>query len=81
MGDGPTADACVASVRESIVALVATLLERREVVPPPRSAGKRTEMVNVRVSPTEKARLERAARRSGMSGVSDFIRSAALQAS
>jgi predicted RNase H-like HicB family nuclease len=81
MGDGASADACVASVRESIVALLATLLERKELIPPPRSAGKRTEMVNVRLSPDEKRRLERAARLKGMSGVSDFVRAAALQAS
>lgn len=41
--------------------------------------GKRTQQVNVRLTPEEKVILEGTARRKGFEGLSDFIRAAALE--
>jgi predicted RNase H-like HicB family nuclease len=77
MGDGTTPDRCVANVREALVAAVAHLIETGEAVPP--GAGeRRTEQVNVRLTPTEKLDLEAAAQREGYQGVSDYVRACAL---
>jgi predicted RNase H-like HicB family nuclease len=76
---GATADACVQSVRDSVAAIILVLIEQGDVILPPRSAGKRTEMVNVRVSPQKKKRIEKAARAARLDGVSDYMRRATLQ--
>jgi predicted RNase H-like HicB family nuclease len=77
MGDGPTPDQCVANVREALVAAVAHLIETRE--PVPSGAGeRRTEQVNVRLTPAEKLDLEAAAQREGYQGVSEYVRACAL---
>jgi predicted RNase H-like HicB family nuclease len=78
MNDGKTPDACVRATRESLSVAVATLLEAGDVPPAPASAGKRTEQVNVRLSPEEKLLLEEAARSKGFRGLGDFVRSTAL---
>jgi predicted RNase H-like HicB family nuclease len=78
MNDGKTPDACVRATRESLTVAVATLLETGEVPPAPASEGKRTEQVNVRLTPEEKLLLEEAARSKGFRGLGDFVRSTAL---
>jgi predicted RNase H-like HicB family nuclease len=77
--EGKTADECVSNTRDAAAAVVATMLEKGER--PPRSASpvRRTEQVNVRLSPGEKQYLEDAASHSGFRGLSDYIRVAALQ--
>jgi predicted RNase H-like HicB family nuclease len=77
MGDGPTPDRCVANVREALMAAVAHLIETGEPVPPA-TGERRTEQVNVRLTPAEKLDLEIAARREGYQGVSDYVRARAL---
>lgn len=76
--DGKTADECVRKTREMFVTVVATMLEDGEVPPPPASAGKRTEQVNVRLSVEEKLVLEASARRRGYAGLADYIRAVAI---
>ena len=78
MNDGKTPDACVRATREALTVAVATLLEAGEVPPAPASEGKRTEQVNVRLTPEEKLLLEEAARSRGFRGLGDFVRSTAL---
>src|SRR5690349_2459476 len=62
MNDGKTADDCVRATREALTTAVATLLESGEVPPSPASEHKRTEQINIRVTPEEKLLLEEAAR-------------------
>jgi predicted RNase H-like HicB family nuclease len=77
MAGGPTPDRCVANVREALAAAVAHLIETGQPLPP--AAGeRRTEQVNVRLTPAEKLDLETAAQREGYQGVSDYVRARAL---
>ena len=77
LGDGKTPDACLASTREAMSAIVAFILERGENPPTPAAEGLRKVQLNVRVTPEEKLLFEEAARKNGQ-GLSDYIRSAAL---
>jgi len=81
MDDGRTPDECVTNTRSALEALVAYMLEEGEVPPSPASEHKRTEQINIRVSPEEKLLLEEAARSKGFRGVSDYVRNAGLSKS
>jgi predicted RNase H-like HicB family nuclease len=78
MGDGKTPDACVRATREALTIAVATLLELDESPPSPASENKRSEQINVRVTPDEKLLLEQAARTHGFRGIGDYVRSKSL---
>jgi predicted RNase H-like HicB family nuclease len=78
MSDGKTPDECVRATRDALTVTVATALERGEVPPAPASDNKRTEQINVRVTPQEKLILEEAARSRGFRGIGDFVRSTSL---
>jgi predicted RNase H-like HicB family nuclease len=78
MADGPTPKACIEAVLEGTALAVATFLEAGERPPARASDHKRTAQVNVRLTQAEKFQIEEAAKRSGYRGVSDFVRSAAL---
>jgi predicted RNase H-like HicB family nuclease len=78
MNDGATPDACVKAVREILSTTVAAMIERGETPPPPASDAKRTEQVNVRLTPEEKLLLEQSARQGGFDGISDFMRAKAI---
>jgi uncharacterized protein (DUF1778 family) len=52
------------------------MLERGQA--PPAAAGRRTEQVNIRLTPEEKLTLEEESERKGFRGLSDFVRAAAL---
>jgi predicted RNase H-like HicB family nuclease len=80
MNDGPTVEACIANVRESFVTTVAVMLEEGLTPPPTASEGIRNEQVNIRLSADERLRLATAAKQKGFEGVSDFVRTAALEA-
>lgn len=77
--EGKTADECYCTVQEALTIAVATMIEagRR----PPMVAGphKRTIQVNVRLTPEEKSMLLNASFLLGFSGLSDFIRNAAIE--
>jgi len=79
-GEGKTAAACLRNTQEAFVAAVNYLLERGERPPVPAREGTRSQQVNVRLTVEEKALLESVARRKGYSGLSDFIRAAAVDA-
>ena len=77
MGDGRTPAMCVESTRESMTALVASMLERGQTPPPAAEDDTKLVQLNVRISPGEKLLFEEAARQRGQ-GLSEFIRAAAI---
>lgn len=77
-GDGKTPDECIENTREALVATVAHLLERGEVIPAPASEGKRSEQVNVRLTVEEKVILSASAKARGFPNLSVFFRAKAL---
>jgi len=78
MNDGKTPDECVAKTRDILTTAVACMLEQRQVPPAPATDNRRTEQLNIRLTPEEKLLLEDAARRNGFRGLSDFVRNASL---
>ena len=76
--DGKTVARCVKNTRDALIAAVATMLERRETPPVPASSGLRSEQVNVRLTPEERAVIEAAAKQKGFRGLSDFVRAGAM---
>ncbi len=77
-GFGETVDACIKETRELLESALAFMMESGEAIPLPSAEPKRTEQVNIRLTPDEKWQLEEAARRQGFRGVSDYVRSATL---
>lgn len=78
-GDGATPAKCIADTEEALVGAVALMLEEGEKPPVPAREGTRSQQVNIRLTVEEKQLLEREARRKGFTGVSDFVRTAALE--
>src|SRR5215207_1577132 len=74
MNHGKTPDECVRETKDILTTAVAYMLEKGETPPAPASENKRTEQVNVRLTPEEKLLLEEKARTKGFRGVSDFVR-------
>lgn len=79
-GDGATPEACIKNTREALTAAVAYLMESGQRVPAPAESGRRDEQVNIRLTTEEKLRLETSAKNRGFSGLSDFIRAVAVEA-
>jgi len=77
-GDGKTPDECVKNTRKGLISAVAHLLEQGEIIPAPASANKRTEQVNIRLTPEEKAIFGASARANGFNSLADFIRAKAM---
>ncbi len=78
LGGGATPAACLDSTRESMAAVVAFMLERGETPPPAAMDETKLVQLNIRISAGEKLMFEEAARQRGQ-GLSDFIRSAAVE--
>lgn len=78
-GDGKTVNQCVKNTREAFAGWVACLLEEGQRPPTPAGEGTRTAQVNVRLTAEEKLLLEATAKRKGFSGLSDFVRAAAIE--
>jgi predicted RNase H-like HicB family nuclease len=78
-GDGKTVGQCVENTREAFCGWVAYLIEEGQHPPTPAREGTRTMQVNVRLTAEEKALLEVTAKRKGFSGLSDFVRAAAME--
>lgn len=77
--DGKTPEQCVAATREALTFAVATMIEMGKR--PPVDRGQRSMQVNIRLTAHEKLILEDAAARRGFRGISDFLRTAALEKS
>ncbi len=78
MNHGKTPDECVRATRDVLTTAVAYMLESGQTPPAAASENKRTEQINIRLTPEEKLTLEEAARSKGFRGISDYVRSASL---
>jgi predicted RNase H-like HicB family nuclease len=78
MGDGKTPDSAIKMARKSALLSVATLMEAGEMPPRPMGDAKRTEQINVRVTPLEKELLRTKARQLGFTGLGDLLRAKAI---
>lgn len=78
MDDGKTPDECVRKAREAMTVAVAVMLESGQTPPLPALEGRRTQQVNIRLSPEERVLIEESARARGFRGISDYMRSLAL---
>jgi predicted RNase H-like HicB family nuclease len=76
--DGETPEKCFQAVERALSIAVATMIENGQTPPLPASDEKRTEQVNVRLTAEEKMLISNAANSSGFKGISDFIRSVAI---
>jgi hypothetical protein len=79
--DSKTEEQCCKNTREALTVAVATMLECGQTPPSPASEKKRDLQMNIRLTAEEKERLTRASRSLGFTGVSDFVRYAALKES
>ena len=78
MADGATRSSCMEQVIEATRFAIATMLEAGDVPPQPATDESRTAQVNIRLTQREKFCLEAAAKRAGFRGLSDFVRTAAV---
>jgi predicted RNase H-like HicB family nuclease len=78
-GDGKSVNQCMENTREALIGATALLLERGEKPPAPAQIGQRSKQVNIRLTDEEFALLKITARNKGFSGLSDFLRAAALE--
>lgn len=76
--DAKDPESCYEAVQKALEVAVATMIEAGQKPPEPISAKKRTVQVNVRLTAEEKLLFTNAAVNSGFRGISDFIRSTAL---
>jgi len=76
--DAKTPEKCYRAAEDALIVAVATMIECGQRPPQPASAGRRTEQVNVRLTAEEKLLFANAAMNLGFKGISDFIRSTAL---
>lgn len=78
IGVGRTVQGCMDATRESLVLGVASMLENGETPPIPARQNVRSEQVNLRLTPEEKAVLESRSRTKGFRGIADYVRAVAL---
>jgi predicted RNase H-like HicB family nuclease len=78
LGVGRTPAECERQTRAVMVSALAADMERGLAPPSPASANRRTEQINIRLSPVERRRLEVAAEAGGYHGLSDYIRDKVL---
>jgi predicted RNase H-like HicB family nuclease len=77
--DAQDPQSCYKVTQEALAVAVATMLEAGQKPPVPASAKKRTFQVNIRLTAEEKVWLSNAADDAGFCGISDFLRSLALE--
>ena len=75
---GKTREKCLKATKEVLTAAVATMIHLGGTPPQPAVAQRRTAQVNVRLTPTEKDLISRAAADNGFKGLGDFLRAAAM---
>ena len=78
IGVGKTIQECIAQTRESLIAGVGTMLEMGNTPPIAARQNVRSEQVNLRLTPEEKALIESRSRAKGFRGVADYVRTAIL---
>ena len=80
MDDGKTPNQCIQKTQEAMAVAVAVMLESGQTPPLPMSVARRSEQINIRLTPEEKLLMEQSARARGFRGISDYMRSLALSA-
>ncbi|MCE5279551.1 MAG: hypothetical protein ABFD92_11350 [Planctomycetaceae bacterium] len=78
IGVGKTVGKCMEETRKSLIAGVASMLEDGNTPPVPARQNVRSEQVNLRLTPEEKAILESRSRTKGFRGIADYVRATAL---
>jgi predicted RNase H-like HicB family nuclease len=78
LGVGKTVQECMEQTRKTLLVGVASMLEDGDTPPIPARQNVRSEQVNLRLTPEEKALLESRSRTKGFRGIADFVRAAAL---
>lgn len=78
LGVGKTVQECMEQTRKTLLVGVASMLEDGDTPPIPARQNVRSEQVNLRLTPEEKAVLESRSRTKGFRGIADFVRAAAL---
>ncbi|MDM8006245.1 MAG: hypothetical protein QUV05_08885 [Phycisphaerae bacterium] len=76
LADGRNPEDCLKATMFAVETAVATMLESGQ--PPPVTASRRVEQINIRLTSEEKLLLEGESQRKGFRGLSDFVRAAAL---
>ena len=79
LAEGRSPGECVESTRRALALGVGTMLKAGRRPPAPARRRVRQTQVNVRLTSDERFALAEAARRLGFKGISDFVRTAALQ--
>ncbi len=79
LAEGRTVEECVSSVQKALTFAAATMIASGRRPPAPARRGLREAQINVRLTSDEKFTLEDFARRVGFKGISDFVRTAALE--
>lgn len=76
---GETAEACIKETRRALAIAAATMLECGLKPPASASTEKRDVQVNIRLTSNERLQISETARRLGYKGISDFIRTLAIE--
>ena len=76
---GKTEQECARLTREALALAVAVMLEEGEAPPAAATEHRRDQQLNIRLTSEERMVLESAAKRRGFRGISDFVRTAALE--
>ena len=79
IGVGKTVQQCMDETRKSLLIGVASMLQDGLTPPIPARQGVRSEQVNLRLTPEEKAVLESRSRTKVFRGIADYVRSSALE--
>jgi predicted RNase H-like HicB family nuclease len=77
-GVGKTVQECMEETRKTLLVGVASMLEDGDTPPIPARQNVRSEQVNLRLTPEEKAVLESRSRTKGFRGIADYVRAAVL---
>ncbi len=78
IGVGKTVQQCMEETRKSLLVGVASILEDGDTPPIPARQNVRSEQVNLRLTPEEKAVLESRSRTKGFRGIADYVRASVL---
>lgn len=78
MADGKDVVSCATAIKFALETAVAAMLADGKSPPSTMGTRRRTEQINIRLTPDEKDRLAEESAHRGFKGVSDFMRSVAL---
>ena len=79
VGVGKTVEECMTETRKALLVGVASMLEDGDTPPIPARQNVRSEQVNLRLTPEEKALLESRSRTKGFRGIADYVRASVLE--